>query len=330
MKGSVATINHHHPPPPPTTHHRAASTTTNHSAAVEQFEQPPWYKYIDLDESLNGDNKGQIVFSKNTARLNFGCTGTKVFTGIGYVVTQAKDQIDEKSKLRPGPLEKYNPHPETGPKLSYFLDKHVIAEYFDDTLFTKYPNCKDIIICDWNKESINLIRDVLDACPNSFSSKNITVIHADITNPCTIAAMKQISENAGQPINTVYFTNIHNSFTPNLLSLYSGLSDYRVDLFCDEMFGDSARPIHAITCPKRKHNNSPANATVNENAVDPVCAFASEPEPVRADKYVPVCNTPTVKKNRSFGCTIAGGTRKSNKTRRRRRTRRRTRRRHKK
>ena len=103
--------------------------------------------------------------------------------------------------------------------------------------FTKYPDCDHIIICDWNRKTIDMILAILHGAPEVFRDKKITVIHGDIKSPETIHLMRQLAEEDGKNITTVYFTNIFNVFEREDVQLYKSLSKSDVLLICDDMDG---------------------------------------------------------------------------------------------
>jgi len=195
------------------------------------------FNYVDINPELDGSDLGQYVFDKNTQNLSqmFSCEGVKVFTGIGYVVTQAIEHLP--SELVPGTYhEEYNPNPETGPKKKVYIGKYDLDSYFSSKEFTKYPDCSHIIIVDWNKKSIQIMMDVIKAVPHVFAGKQITFVHGDIKSPITIRTMREISEqDYKMPITGMYVTNIVNTFTPEDIELFSGLSSENVQLRCDVM-----------------------------------------------------------------------------------------------
>jgi hypothetical protein len=195
------------------------------------------FKYVDIDPELDGSDYGQYVFDKNTQKLSqmFSCDGVKVFTGIGYVVTQAIEYIPY--KLVAGTYhEDYNPDPERGPKKKVYIGKYDLDNYFSSKEFTKYPDCDHIIIMDWNKKAIQMMMDIILAVPQVFEGKQITFVHGDIKSPITIRTMREISEQDYKlPITSIYLTNIMNTFTPEDIELFSGLSSGNVQLRCDIM-----------------------------------------------------------------------------------------------
>ena len=192
--------------------------------------------FIDLHPELDGTDYGQIVFNRSTEKLSFTCEGVKVFTGIGYVFTQAREHLP--FSMVPGTYhELYNPDPETGPKRKLYLDKYDFESYFSSKTFTKYPDCDHIIICDWNRKTIDMILAILHGAPEVFRDKKITVIHGDIKSPETIHLMRQLAEEDGKNITTVYFTNIFNVFEREDVQLYKSLSKSDVLLICDDMDG---------------------------------------------------------------------------------------------
>jgi hypothetical protein len=129
--------------------------------------------------------------------------------------------------------ELYNPDPETGPKRKLYLDKYDFESYFSTKEFTKYPDCSHIIICDWNRSSIEMILAILHGALDVFRDKKITVIHGDITATETIRTMKEVADSYGEDITTIYFTNIFNDFDPEIISLYRPLSKKDILLICD-------------------------------------------------------------------------------------------------
>lgn len=188
--------------------------------------------FIDLNSELHGTDKGQVIFDSLTKRLSFPPGGVKVFTGIGYVFTQARDYLP--FSMVPGTKhELYNPDPETGKKRKLYLDKYDFDSYFATKEFKKYPDCDHIIICDWNRSSIEMILAILEGAPEAFRGKQITVIHGDITAKETIDKMKEIADGYEQNINTIYFTNIFNDFNEEIISLYRRLSKKDILLICD-------------------------------------------------------------------------------------------------
>ena len=195
------------------------------------------FKYVDIDPSLNGSDLGQIVFDKNTQMLSqvFSCEGVKIFTGIGYVVTQAIEHLP--SELVPGTYHpEYNPNPATGPKKKIYIGKYKLDDYFSSREFTKYPDCTHIIIVDWNKKSIQMIMDIIESVPHIFAGKHITIVHGDIKSPITIRIMREIAErDYSLPITGIYVTNIVDTFTPEDIALFSELSSGNVQLRCDTM-----------------------------------------------------------------------------------------------
>jgi hypothetical protein len=194
------------------------------------------FKYVDIDPSLNGSDLGQIVFDKNTQNLSqmFSCEGVKVFTGIGYIVTQSIKHLP--SELVAGTYhEDYNPNPETGPKKKVYLGKYNLDSYFSSKEFIKYPDCNHIIIVDWNKEAIQIMMDVIEAVPHIFTGKQITFVHGDIKSPTTIRIMREIAKDYKLPITGIYLTNIVDTFTSEDIALFSELSSENVQLRCDTM-----------------------------------------------------------------------------------------------
>jgi hypothetical protein len=195
------------------------------------------FKYVDSDPTLNGEDLGQIVFDKNTQLLSqmFSCEGVKVFTGIGYVVTQSIQHLP--SELVPGTYHPdYNPNPATGPKKKVYIGKYKLDDYFSGREFIKYPDCTHIIIVDWNKQAIQMIMDIIEAVPDVFADKQITIVHGDIKNPTTIRTMREIAERDYKlPITGIYVTNIVDTFTPEDIALFSELSSENVQLRCDTM-----------------------------------------------------------------------------------------------
>jgi hypothetical protein len=188
--------------------------------------------FIDLNPELDGTHKGQTIFSDLTKRLSFTSEGVKVFTGIGYVFTQARDHLP--FTMVPGSYHtKYNPHPETGPLRKLYLGNYDFDSYFSTKEFTKYPDCSHIIICDWNRSSIEMILAILHGAPDVFRDKKITVIHGDITATETIRTMKEVADSYEEDITTIYFTNIFNDFDPEIISLYRPLSKKDILLICD-------------------------------------------------------------------------------------------------
>jgi hypothetical protein len=195
------------------------------------------FNYIDIDPSLNGSDLGQIVFDKNTQLLSkmFSCEGVKVYTGIGYVVTQAIQYLP--SELVPGTYhEEYNRDPATGPKKKVYIGKYNLDDYFSSKEFTKYPDCTHIIIVDWNKKAIQILMDIIEAVPDVFESKKITIVHGDIKSKRTIRTLSEIAERDYKlPITGMYVTNIVDTFTPKDIALFSELSSENVQLRCDTM-----------------------------------------------------------------------------------------------
>ena len=67
--------------------------------------------FYDLQPELNGTDYGQYLFDSSTEQLSFDCDGVKVYTGIGYVFTQAREHLP--FSMVPGTYhEDYNPDPE--------------------------------------------------------------------------------------------------------------------------------------------------------------------------------------------------------------------------
>ena len=195
------------------------------------------FKYVDTDPTLNGTDLGQIVFDKNTQLLSqmFSCEGVKVFTGIGYVVTQSIEYLPSQLVLGTYHPE-YNPDPATGPKKKLYIGKYKLDDYFSGREFTKYPDCPHIIIVDWNKKAIQMIMDIIESVPDVFAGKQITIVHGDIKNPTTIRTMREIAEKDYRlPITGIYVTNIVDTFTPEDIALFSELSSENVQLRCDTM-----------------------------------------------------------------------------------------------
>ena len=195
------------------------------------------FKYVDIDPQLDGSDYGQLVFDKNTKKVSqmFSSEGVKVFTGIGYIVTQAIDHLP--SELVAGTFhEEYNPDPENGPKKKVYIGKYKLDDYFPIKEFTKYPYCTHIIIIDWNKKAIRMMMDIIEAVPDVFAGKQIIFVHGDIKSPITIRTMREIAEQEYElPITEMYVTNIMTSFTPEDIELFSGLSSENVQLRCDTL-----------------------------------------------------------------------------------------------
>lgn len=206
--------------------------------------------FIDLNPELNGTDKSQAIFSSLTERLSFTCEGVKVFTGIGYVFTQARDHLPF-SMVNGSYHAEYNPDPEIGPKRKLYLDQYDFESYFSTKTFTKYPDCDHIIICDWNRSSIKMILAILEGAPEAFRGKQITVIHGDITAPETIRTMKEVADGYGQNITTIYFTNIFNDFEHETISLYRKLSKEDILLICDH--GDKQHEAHTRSDKHASH-----------------------------------------------------------------------------
>ena len=195
----------------------------------------PIINFEDVNDKLDGTDFGQLVFDTCTRQLPaFDIHSMQVFTGIGYVFTQAKDVLP--FIMVDGPYhERYNRDPPNGPKIKMYLGKYLLEEYFATKEFIKYPPCKHVVICDWNKHSIQMILDILKAAPRAFEGQTITVVHGDILNASTLDVIRGISDTQRTPISAVYVTNIVNNFTPELIDLFRPISASDVVLICDTM-----------------------------------------------------------------------------------------------
>ncbi len=208
----------------------------------------------DLNPMLNGGNLGQIVFDTYTKQLKFAKDGIKVFTGIGYVVSQAIDVLP--FVMKEGSYHPiYNTDPATGDKKKLYLGKYNLDSYFSTKEYVKYPDCNHIIIFDWNMEAIQMITDILMAVPDVFRDKRISIIHGDIKSQDTINKMLEISREYGLPINTIYFTNIFNSFEPEHVQFYKQLSSSNITLICDPMYHDRQIYVNTMSGGKSKYKN---------------------------------------------------------------------------
>jgi hypothetical protein len=196
-----------------------------------------YFNYVDIAPELDGSDYGQYVFDKNTQKLShlFSCDGVKVYTGIGYVVTQAIKDLP--FELVAGTYHKdYNPDPETGPKKKVYIGKYELDKYFSTKEFTKYPDCNHIIITDWNKKAIQMMMDIIVTVPHMFEGKQITIVHGNIKSPISIRTMREIAERDYKlPITSIYVTNIVNTFIAEDIELFAGLSSVNVQLRCDTM-----------------------------------------------------------------------------------------------
>lgn len=197
---------------------------------------------IDVDPSLNGSDYGQLVFDEYTKKLPlFDTDSMQVFTGIGYVFTQAREFLP--FDMVPGNYhEIYNPDPPNGPKTKLYIGKYAFENYFATKDFSKYPPCNNIIICDWNQHSIQMIIDILKTAPQAFEGKRITVVHGDILKPSTIDVFRDISKKMQIPISAVYVTNIVNN-VDTLLPLFRNISPSDVTLICDTMDKDKTQLV---------------------------------------------------------------------------------------
>jgi hypothetical protein len=204
-------------------------------AALNSVLDAPVIDFVDIEPELNGSDFGQLVFDTCTRQLpRFDTRSMQVFTGIGYVCTQARDYLDV--TLEKGPYhEVYNPDPPNGPKKKMYLGKYAFEDYFATKEFIKYPKCKHVVICDWNKRSIQMILDILEAAPRAFEGQTITVVHGDILKESTLEVIRRISDKQRTPISAVYVTNIVNKFTPELIDLFRPISASDVVLICDTM-----------------------------------------------------------------------------------------------
>lgn len=216
----------------------------------------PVIQFVDIDPTLNGSDYGQHVFDRYTQKLPaFDTHSMQVFTGIGYVFTQAKDVLPF-DMVEGSYHEIYNPDPAHGPKQKLYMGKYALEDYFatkDPSAtkeFTKYPTCKHVIICDWNKRSIQMILDILEAAPRAFTGQTITVVHGNILLETTIATLREISETQRIPISAVYLTNIVNGFTPELINLFKPISASDVVLICDDMGDEMHTQLQFHTHPR--------------------------------------------------------------------------------
>lgn len=198
------------------------------------MEHPMELDMIDVDPTLNGPDFGQLVFDVYTKQLpRFDVESIQVFTGIGYVFTQAKDFLPY--DMVPGTYHaQYNPDPTVGPKKKLYLGEYAFEDYFATKEFTPYPPCNNIIICDWNLNSINMILKILHAVPHVFQGKRITVVHGNILEHNTIETLRYISVKMQRPISAVYVTNIVNDANL-LLPLFRDISPFDATLICDTM-----------------------------------------------------------------------------------------------
>jgi phosphopentomutase len=87
-----------------------------------------------------------------------------------------------------------------------------------------------------------MILAIVEGAPDAFLDKKITVIHGDITAEETIHKMKEVADDYGENITTIYFTNIFNDFKHKIVSLYSQLSTEDILLICDH--GDKQHVAH--------------------------------------------------------------------------------------
>lgn len=225
-------------------------------------------EFIDVDPSLNGSDYGQLVFDEYTQRLpRFDPRSMQVFTGIGYVFTQARQYLP--FDMVPGTYhELYNPDPLHGPKTKLYLGKYAFENYFSTKEFTPYPPCNNIIICDWNQQSIQMILDILEAAPQAFIGKRITVVHGNILEPQTINVFRDISVKMQIPISAVYFTNIVNEFTPELVELFRPISPFDVTLICDMMDREKTqRMVHTMSSGGRRKSRKPKYRSKSRKAM---------------------------------------------------------------
>jgi hypothetical protein len=201
------------------------------------------FHYIEVDSRLNGPDFGQIIFDTYTSQLPaFDVEHTQIFTGIGYVFTQARDSlpfVEVRGTYHP----EYNPHPEKSSAIrKLYLSSYDFDIHFPQKRFVKYPECKNIIICDWNQESCKQIQAIIHAAPDAFRGKRIFLVHCNIRDPASIDVIRRTVEEYGlPPIDTIYFTNIFNRFTPEDIALYQGLSDSNINLLCDPL-GEPDKP----------------------------------------------------------------------------------------